>query len=778
MSATLAPAPPPRQAAVAGAGRARPRPETRDGTPAAGLRFAAFAALVVYGCEHWVRQLEPAPAGVAVQMAAVAVAVAVALGLAGRVGSVRRRRLAVGLLGTVGLLAALTAAGIPLRFAGWRNWDKLIAGTGEGLSALPNLNVPYRGLDEWVRWTVLSGAALLGVIAAALAFAPGAATRPGRRLGAALALSLLYGVPIVERNPASPLLSGAGFAVLLALFVGADRLAAVGGVRARSVAFGAGVAALGLAAVLAPRLDGGAPWLDYRGLAGDLAERHQAAFDWNHSYAPLDWPRDGRELLRVKAKRPAYWKATVLRRFDGVRWVREQASAPELVDTPRPAGEPGWYQDIEVTVRALRSPEYIAAGYTSDITQVPRPAQAAGSGTYRTAGRPLRPGDTYKASVYTPRPSPQQLRAAGTVYPDYVLRDLAIELPERVGGPAVGPPARSAPGGPRQTTILFPAFGTDALPTTFVPGRRPYLGGGELLARSGYARTWAAAQRLRAQATSPFALVRAVRRRVQQGARYAERPAQRPVPLEAFLFETREGYCQQFSGAMALMLRMAGIPARVASGFTPGSFDSERGDYIVRDLDAHSWVEAFFPGIGWVTFDPTPTIAPPAAQDTGDGGETAPDSGSGGAGARGDVPVPSTSAPGGEARGGAGADAGSSPWAIAGGALALALAVGAFGLWRRPRTALSPLEELRRALARSGRPAPPGLTLEALERSLSGSSAAQGYVRKLRLARYAGREEAPSRAERAALRDHLAGGLGAGGRLRAWWALPPRVSRR
>jgi transglutaminase-like putative cysteine protease len=92
--------------------------------------------------------------------------------------------------------------------------------------------------------------------------------------------------------------------------------------------------------------------------------------------------------------------------------------------------------------------------------------------------------------------------------------------------------------------------------------------------------------------------VRAVRRRVQEGATYSETPPQVAVPLDTFLFDDRTGYCQQFSGAMALLLRMGGIPARVAAGFTPGTFDSERGEYIVRDLDAHSWVEAYFPWLG------------------------------------------------------------------------------------------------------------------------------------------------------------------------------------
>jgi len=757
-------------------------PKTALGRP---LRFAAFAALVVYGCLHWVRQVAPTQTGVALKLAGVTLVLAVALGLAGRLAESRRRRVLVGGLCAVGVIAALSAAGIPLRFVGWRNWGELTTGVGEGLSALPNLSVPYRGLDEWVRWTVLSGAALLGVLAAALAFSPG---RPRRPWAAALVLTLLYAVPIVERNPESPYLSGAGFAVLLALFLGADRLAAVGGTAHRAIAVGGGVAALGLAALIAPGLDGGSPWLDYRGLAGELGERNQAAFDWNHSYSPLDWPRDGRELIRVKAKEPAYWKATVLQRFDGERWVRDAAADPQRVDTPRPAGEPGWYDEIEVTVRGLRSEEYVTAGFASAISEVPRAAQAAGSGTFRTAGRPLRPGDTYAASVYTPRPTPEQMKKAGTDYPEYVLRELTMELPEWVGGPEVegvqpvpvllagGLPTRERP---RSTTILFPFFGTGSPPTVYIPGRDAFVGGQELLARSGYARTWAAAQQLRAAASSPFDLVGRVRRRVQQGTRYSERPAQRRVPLEAFLFDTKEGYCQQFSGAMALMLRMAGVPARVAAGFSPGSFDSDRGQYIVRDLDAHSWVEAFFPGIGWVTFDPTPTVAPPAAQDAGDGGDTVAEPGGDPAFPRADVPEPAAPSQGAQGAPDPGAEGRGSPGLpAAGGVLVLALALGGTWLWRRRRPAVSPLEELRRALTRSGRSAPPGLTLQALEGSLAGAPAAQNYVRKLRLVRYAGHDEPPTRQERAALRGELAAGLGLRGGLRAWWALPPHLKRR
>ncbi len=77
-------------------------------------------------------------------------------------------------------------------------------------------------------------------------------------------------------------------------------------------------------------------------------------------------------------------------------------------------------------------------------------------------------------------------------------------------------------------------------------------------------------------------------------------------PLANFLFNRRSGNCEYFASAMTVMLRAEGIPARYATGFLPGEFNDVGGDYIVRSSDAHTWVEAYFPGYGWITFDPTP----------------------------------------------------------------------------------------------------------------------------------------------------------------------------
>ena len=73
-----------------------------------------------------------------------------------------------------------------------------------------------------------------------------------------------------------------------------------------------------------------------------------------------------------------------------------------------------------------------------------------------------------------------------------------------------------------------------------------------------------------------------------------------------FLFEARAGHCEYFASAMAIMLRTIGIPTREVNGFLPGEYNDLGEDYIVRASDAHSWVEVYFPGTGWLTFDPTP----------------------------------------------------------------------------------------------------------------------------------------------------------------------------
>jgi hypothetical protein len=256
----------------------------------------------------------------------------------------------------------------------------------------------------------------------------------------------------------------------------------------------------------------------------------------------------------------------------------------------------------------------------------------------------------------------------------------------------------------------------------------------------------------------------------------------------SFLYRDRAGYCQQFSGAAALMLRMVGIPARIASGFTPGTLNPDTHEYVVRDLDAHSWIEVWFQGIGWVPFDPTPALAPASSQSRA---LAPPSSGHGKApdptpdknrlaallGVRRDA----SGTTGGRLTGGGG-----TPWGlIALAALAAALLASSVVVLARQRRAhrrRAPapcgdpdVDQLVRLLGRLGLSIDPHTTLFALERRLRqlGGEEAAVYVRRLRERRFGstGRPP-PGRSERRRLRRVLADAVEAGPWTRLHLALP------
>ncbi len=90
---------------------------------------------------------------------------------------------------------------------------------------------------------------------------------------------------------------------------------------------------------------------------------------------------------------------------------------------------------------------------------------------------------------------------------------------------------------------------------------------------------------------------------------YTEEPEYNTTAIEDFLFRTREGYCEHFATAMTLMVRSIGIPARLVTGFLSGQKNDFGDYYLIRQSDAHSWVEVFLDD-RWITFDPTPPVDP------------------------------------------------------------------------------------------------------------------------------------------------------------------------
>ena len=480
------------------------------------IRLATFTLLGAFTASAWgTNLLAPSGGGRAVLMAVIAAAMgAVMLSLAEvRNPWLRHGGCALALLFALAFM--FEAAGVGARLLVPNGWGDLVSGISQGINSLPQSTVPYIGLDEWVRTTILSGAGALLILAGALGFWPRATT--SSPTGAAVALGVIYGVPAVERNFAHPFLSGAALAILLIGFLWGERLER----RYAGIAATMGLIALTVGLILAPHVDGARPLLDPQHLADPLAAKG-TVFSWTHSYGPLTWPRDGHEVLRVKAQTPTYWKAVNLAEFDGIRWREESVIDPFQPDVPEPInGFPQWHQTITVVVRDLRSVEYIAAGTALSIAGTHKLHTRDAPGTFVTGRTSLRPGDTYRARVYTPRPSQAQMAAAGANYPQILgQNELSILLPASVGGPAVHNPFTGRVSNAYSTEIIFPTYEESALPLSQPPNGVPRRNGAALLARSHYSREYALAQRLKAQSSSPYDFIQRVQREVRRNARY------------------------------------------------------------------------------------------------------------------------------------------------------------------------------------------------------------------------------------------------------------------
>jgi protein-glutamine gamma-glutamyltransferase len=724
-------------------------------------RGMTFVALCGFAAITWMQMLEPVAgsrAGYAVLSAGAAMLGLLAAGLLHG-----RSRTAVALAVSVAAFAlALLAGGVDSAYLRPDRWGDLAAAIGRGLSALPGARVPYRGLDEWTRIVLTLGGTVLAVLAAIAAFWPRERGLGARNVSLVL-LMTMYGVPAVALDLGAEFLSGALLAVLVVAYLRLERLNVSDAGAAAMLAIG--VTILGLAA--APALDTDEPWFDYETWALSNASAKSTSFSWDHTYGPLDWPRDGRELLRVKARRPAYWKATNLEQFDGTHWLRDRGS--DNLDACDDLPDRRWLQKMSVSVRNLRSQTFITAGLACSVEGLRVPSIPLGDGTYSMVTRALRRGDAYSAQVYTPLPTERERRAAGDDVPFFFQqRFTSMELPPSDRGSLN---LREALG----NVVTFPLWGDAGAPLgrpLAEPGE-DQAPAGRLLASSAYARTWALAERLRARSENREDYVEAVLRYLGGDQfTYTESPPASAENLDGFLFDAKSGYCQQYSGAMALLLRMGGVPARVATGFTSGSYDRKTREYVVRDLDAHSWVEAWYPGIGWVTFDPTPAASPARAQPDEDGGGI------------GSSALPGAPDLGGDIRSDPSrqvAVAGQgTPWTLIGLGGAAAALLAAFALWlvrrhrRRMADGWGPLAELERALVRARRGPAPAATLAKVESAFSRTPAAAGYVRALRDQRYGGGGAVPAAAGRRAVRSELARGGGPRARLRAWWALPPR----
>jgi transglutaminase-like putative cysteine protease len=734
------------------------------------LRLAAFAALLTFAGAHWIGFVANPPVGRLPLVTAIATATGLSLIATTAIpGPWPVRAASRALLILAALALAVMAAGLHARLLLPTHWSALTNHVDDGLRGTYTAIWPYDGDDQWLRLTVLLALPVTAIAAAALAFWP---VRRGAALLRPAALVLLismYALAVTERGLGAPIGRGLVLLLLAAAWLWLPRLRVRNAAAAAAAVALAGTLALPVAAGLHER----AGWLAYENwnLFGDDVHGAGSTFDWSHNYGPIDWPRDGKTLLRVRSAREHYWKAETLDYFDGLRWVHSRATQNQDAQSEIPrVRDPRWDAQVHFRIDGLSSHLLIGAGTVLYVKGDALTAES-GDGTVTMIDGDLQRGDAYDLFAYVPKPSPRRMRAAPREYPSQVGYYTTLELP-----------ARGASAARRGSPEPDPAHAIGSYVPGVPLGADPVSR--SLIDASPYRRTYALARRLAAGAPTAYDVVRRIERHFERGFAYTEQPPTRPIPLDGFLFRDHAGYCQQFSGAMALMLRMNGIPARVAAGFTPGLRDRKTGEFRVRDYDAHSWVEVYFTGIGWVAFDPTPAQAPASSQESDARARRAgPTPGS--ADSAGGAKRPGAANLGGSGGGGA---ARSALW-IALAALVVIPAALLGLLWaaalvrdrRVRRSGGDPdLRELVWALGRLGHPVREGTTLLELERRLAGLAgpAAARHVRSLRERRFAP-PGAPwtGGLDRRALRRGLAHGRGPLARIRALVALPPAGRR-
>jgi hypothetical protein len=263
--------------------------------------------------------------------------------------------------------------------------------------------------------------------------------------------------------------------------------------------------------------------------------------------APRPVYEGGRERL-VGPRR--YWRSGIGAEYTGQGWLdapmETLASPPE--DGSLPAGRAYLEQAFTFTSRHGDVLFAVNQPVTADAGAAWLQSQPDGSRVLRGQL------DEYRVTSWATNVTATQLAAAGTDYPPEI-RATYLQLPDRL---------------PRRVIEL--------------------------------------AERVTAGAETPYAQARLLQDYLRRSYRYDPNtppPEDGQDAVDYFLFEAQSGFCTYYASAMAVMLRAEGVPARVATGYATGEWDADRGAYRVPGLAAHAWVEVYFPGYGWVEFEPT-----------------------------------------------------------------------------------------------------------------------------------------------------------------------------
>lgn len=261
--------------------------------------------------------------------------------------------------------------------------------------------------------------------------------------------------------------------------------------------------------------------------------------------------------LPLEAPAPRlYWRALTYDRYTGRGWATSPTAEREYgAGEPLPADPPPGAERWRLKVRRFQGRGGLAY-YPGDLAAADRPVTV----TWRGGSAPdafaaTLEGDLYEVEAWVASPDPEVLRRAGQDYPEWIV-ERYLALPPEVPGRVL-------------------ALARDLTATAATP----------------YDRAVALETYLRAY---PYTLD------------LPPPPEDRDV-VDYFLFDLRQGYCDYYASAMVVLARAAGLPARLAVGYFTGLAQRTEGTavYFVSEADAHAWPEIYFPGYGWVPFEPT-----------------------------------------------------------------------------------------------------------------------------------------------------------------------------
>lgn len=284
-------------------------------------------------------------------------------------------------------------------------------------------------------------------------------------------------------------------------------------------------------------------------------------------------------LFQVQAGRARYWRAVTFDTFDGAQWLNTATEVAEYG-----AGEivpvASWRarEAISQTITLLAPVGDVLFG-APDVAQADLPVKA-----------------TLRAQAGA-TPIPAANPEAGALPVEFALLRANRELDQGDRYTFVSAATNATVQDLSNAGANYPAEIVDRflqLPSEFSP------------------RVAELARRLVEGAPTPYAKAKAIEsylRTIPYNDAIAAPPAG-VDPTEYFLFDLQEGYCDYYATAMAMMLRVAGVPARTASGYAEGAFDEESRSFFVTERDAHTWVEVYFPEFGWIEFEPTAGESP------------------------------------------------------------------------------------------------------------------------------------------------------------------------